>query len=177
MTMTCDELIYLSHSAEETGHLGRTLARFLSGGDIILFYGDLGAGKTTLIQGICEALAVREKVTSSSFVLLRLLNGTLPVYHFDLYRLAGAEEIEDLGFEEYLFSDGVSLIEWPERIKESAGRSWLSISLEYADGGPDERRIALRPSGERFGHVIEEIRAAVAPAPACEAGDSSDRNE
>ncbi len=159
-----NELVICSHSPEDTGCIGKTLARFLAGGDIVLLYGELGAGKTTLIQGICEALQVRERVTSSSFVLLRLLNGTMPIYHFDLYRVSSVHELDDIGYEEFLFSNGISLIEWPERISAFVGDTWLSISLEYVDDNPDKRRITFLPAGERFGHIIEDMKVATATA-------------
>ncbi|MHC9544208.1 MAG: tRNA (adenosine(37)-N6)-threonylcarbamoyltransferase complex ATPase subunit type 1 TsaE [Vulcanimicrobiota bacterium] len=167
----CNGVVYCSSSAEDTRCIGATLARSFTGGDIILLYGELGAGKTTLIQGICKALGVRERVTSSSFVLLRLLNGIMPVYHFDLYRLSTVEELDSIGYEEFLFSNGVSLIEWPEKIIDFAGDEWLSISLKYADDDPDKRQITFLPRGERFVHIIEELRTATrGTVPGCSTG-------
>jgi len=164
----CSTLVYYSCSEEYTRFVGAALAGYLSGGDIILLQGELGAGKTTLIQGICKALEVRERVTSSSFVLLRLLNGRMPVYHFDLYRLSSVDELDSIGYEEFLFSNGISLIEWPEKIIAFAGDEWLSISLEYVDDSPDTRRITFLPQGERFVHIVEELETTTGgAAPGC----------
>ena len=109
-------ITFISKSPEETMLLGELLATALKGGDIISLTGELGAGKTVLIKGICKSLGVKENVSSSSFVLMRVLSGTLPVYHFDLYRLNDEEELRELGCDEYLFSDGISLIEWAEKL-------------------------------------------------------------
>ena len=92
----------------------------LAPGDVVAFRGDLGSGKTCMIQGVCEALQVADYVTSPTFILINEYAGRykgrdLPVYHFDLYRLRGADELEELGAEEYFYGQGVCLVEWAER--------------------------------------------------------------
>jgi len=150
-------LTFLSYCPEETVILGESIASGLKGGDIIALSGELGAGKTVLIKGICKTLKVKENVSSSSFVLFRSLSGIYPVYHFDLYRLNTDEELQDLACEEYLFSEGISLIEWAEKLEEHLGGDYLAIILEYLPEEKDSRKITLLPEGERFRKLLEEI--------------------
>lgn len=151
-------LIYLSQSPDETILLGKSIASELKNGDIVALKGELGAGKTVLIKGICNYLQVKENVTSSSFVLLRLLSGKYSVYHFDLYRLNSPDEIYDLGYEEFLFSDGISLIEWAEKIEKYIGEEYLQITLEYIPHKEFYRKILFSPKGHRFQKLMKEIK-------------------
>jgi len=117
-TITLDKPFSIeTYSPEETVVLGAKVAELLSPGDIIALYGDLGAGKTTLVRGIARGLGVGEQVqiTSPTFVLMNVYPGRMPVYHFDLYRLSGAADLYDLGFEDYFYGKGVSIIEWAEK--------------------------------------------------------------
>lgn len=154
----------VTNSAEETENFGKKIANLLRGGDIISFGGDLGVGKTCMIRGIAQGLGVKSNVTSSSFVLMRILQGRLPVYHFDLYRLSSEDELFDIGYDEFLFSDGVSLVEWSDRLGNLIGNSFLHIDLEYDfddsrdDGGVCRRIITLTPHGDRFQKFIEELK-------------------
>ncbi|CAI2718470.1 tRNA (adenosine(37)-N6)-threonylcarbamoyltransferase complex ATPase subunit type 1 TsaE [Nitrospina watsonii] len=109
---------FSSHSPEDTQKLGERIGQLLQTGDIVLLSGDLGAGKTTLIQGIASGLKVQsnEYVRSPSFTLINEYKGRLPIYHIDLYRLDSIAEMEELGLEDYLFGQGVSLIEWGEKL-------------------------------------------------------------
>ena len=105
-------------SHEKTLTFGEQLGRCLKSGDIIFLFGDLGAGKTTLTQGVCRGLGVNkdEHIRSPTFTLVNLYQGHIPINHIDLYRLDSFAEIEALGLEEYLFSEGVSIIEWAEKL-------------------------------------------------------------
>ena len=147
----------ISRSPEETRAWGELIARELEAGDIIGLSGELGAGKTVMIQGICRGLAVEERVTSSSFVLMRILQGTRPVYHFDLYRLDTIDELEGLGFEEYLFSDGISLIEWSEKLGSAIGDEYLQITIDFDEALESGRKIRLLARGKRFQEKLDEI--------------------
>ena len=111
-----DNLTFISSSEEETYSLGETIGELVEAGQIILLSGDLGAGKTVLAQGICAGLGVLEDVTSPTFNLINEYEGDLTVYHMDLYRLEKEEELYDLAIEEYLESDGVVIIEWPDLV-------------------------------------------------------------
>lgn len=136
-----------THSADQTQALGVELGLSLAQGDLVAFRGDLGSGKTCMIQGICQALAVADYVTSPTFMLIneytgRLGGQDLPIYHFDLYRLQGADELEDLGAEEYFYGRGICLVEWAERAGGLLPAGCREVWMEYV--GDDERRITLR---------------------------------
>ena len=148
--MSLSETI-ITRSPDETHALGERIARDLAPGDLIAFYGDLGSGKTQLIKGICAGLQVQDWVNSPTFIIIneyraRLADGPLPVYHFDLYRLSGPDELVDLGAEEYLYGQGICLIEWAERAGDLLPPRRLEVRLDYL--APEERRIAL--------HSLEE---------------------
>ncbi len=145
--MSLEEETIISLSPEETRARGVRLARTLSPGDLLAFSGDLGSGKTCMIQGICQGLQVNDYVNSPTFVLINEYSGTLdtltlPVYHFDLYRLDTPSELEDLGAEEYFFGSGICLVEWSERAGDLLPSRRRDISLEYISD--TERRITLR---------------------------------
>ncbi len=111
-------MIYETNSRNETFELGKKLAQSAGPGDIYCLSGDLGAGKTAFSQGFAEGLGVEEDVTSPTFTILCVYEtGRLPLYHFDVYRFEEPEELDDLGADEFLYGDGVCLIEWPEKIR------------------------------------------------------------
>ena len=146
------EKVLVTHSAAETQALGVELGQSLTPGEVVAFYGDLGSGKTCMIQGVCKALAVADYVTSPTFILIneyagRLQGRELPVYHFDLYRLGGPVELEDLGAEEYFYSRGVCMVEWAERAGDLLPESSRQVRLEH--GGGDERRVEISKIGEK----------------------------
>lgn len=105
---------FTSESAESTKNFGGRLANRLQAGDLIALHGDLGSGKTTCIRGVCRGLGVDEPITSPTFTLVNEYRGRLPIYHFDFYRIGAAEELAELGLEDYFFGNGICLIEWPE---------------------------------------------------------------
>ena len=124
------EILRRTHSAKETRELGACLAETLKAGDVILLEGPLGAGKSELSRGIAQGLGIRETVTSPSFTILNVYtSGRLPLYHFDWYRLESAEELYELGMEEYLGGDGVSLVEWPGRCPEALPGDFRMIEI------------------------------------------------
>ena len=119
-----------TESPAETRALGEHLAKQLQAGDVILLEGELGAGKSELARGIARGLGVAETVTSPSFTILNVYeSGSLPLYHFDWYRLESAEELFELGMDEYLGGDGVALVEWPERCPEAVPEICLRIRM------------------------------------------------
>jgi len=136
VTSTSHYKTLITASAEETRAFGDHLARSLKAGDVIFLKGDLGTGKTTFVQGIARGLGIRAFVRSSSFVLVNEYAAhPLNLHHMDLYRLA-VGEVEDLGLEEYLFGDGVTVIEWAERIEplsmpfsHEIRMSWVSENM------------------------------------------------
>lgn len=136
----------LTKSPEETRALGRTLARQLRAGDVLLLWGDLGAGKSELTRGIAEGLGVTCPVTSPSFTILNVYEeGRVPLYHFDWYRLNSVEELYEMGMDEYLGGDGVAVVEWPSQCPEAIPECHLAIRLTPA--GEDERNVTIAPMG------------------------------
>lgn len=136
----------ISNSPEETKELGKILAKYLKPGDLILFYGDLGSGKTTLIQGICEGLEVDPElyITSPTFSIVNYYEGKYPILHIDLYRLKG-EDLYELGIWENL-SNSIILIEWAEKLHELPKEDYLEITLDYLNNL--QRKIILTGYGE-----------------------------
>lgn len=121
-------------SADETMTLGKSLSKFLNEGDILLFYGDLGAGKTTFTKGIAHGLEVPDHVHSPTFTLIHEHYGkNIRLYHADLYRLETLDEIENLGIDEYLYSQAVTAIEWSERLDGNLPKNRIDIKIKILD--------------------------------------------
>lgn len=151
-----------THSAEQTRRLGETLAQVLQPGDILWLRGELGAGKTTLAQGIARGLGVNEPVLSPTFTLIREHRGRLPFFHADAYRLEGAEQAADLGLQDYFERGGIFAIEWAEHIADALPDERLDVFLE---GGADEhRRITLTAYGERYEQRWKQLEETLASA-------------
>ncbi len=151
-----------THNSEQTRQLGATLAQVLQPGDIIWLRGELGAGKTTLAQGIARGLGVNEPVLSPTFTLIREHRGRLPFFHADAYRLEGAEQAADLGLQDYFERGGVFAIEWAEHIADALPEERLDVLLE---GGMDEhRRITLTAYGERYAQRLNQLEETLASA-------------
>lgn len=140
---------YRTGSEEETRNVAHSMARDLARGDVVALHGDLGSGKTQFVKGLCEAFRVREPVTSPTFVILNRYSGLdrqdkpLFIFHFDLYRIQSSEEIYDLGYEEFLFGNGICVIEWAERLDSLLPGRRVDISMEFGEKEND-RTIAVR---------------------------------
>jgi len=133
-------MIRITKSEAETRSLGERIAGQLKPGDVVLLEGGLGAGKSELARGIARGLGVTETVTSPSFTILNVYeSGRCPLYHFDWYRLESAEELYELGMDEYLGGDGVAVVEWPEICPEAVPENAMRIRLEAV--GENERQI------------------------------------
>jgi tRNA threonylcarbamoyladenosine biosynthesis protein TsaE len=147
-----------SHSPEQTQLLGSYLGELAQKTDVFLLTGELGTGKTCLVQGIARGLDVKEYAFSPSFVIFREYHGRLPLYHIDFYRLEHIEEIADLGLEEYFCGDGVCVVEWAEKGLQIVPRDNLLISLHYIPASESKRSICLRPQGERYQELTEQLK-------------------
>ena len=138
-----------THSADETQALGKKLAESLRPGDVIAYFGDLGAGKTAFTRGIAEGLGVSEQVTSPTYTIVNEdLSGRLPLFHFDMYRLGSSDELFDIGWEDYLARGGVCAVEWSENV-EDALQDAIRITIEKDSLAPDTRHITIE-GGSRF---------------------------
>ena len=155
MSMECLKLN--SHSPEQTQLLGDYLGQIAQKADVFLLVGELGAGKTCLVQGIARGLNVKEYAFSPSFVILREYHGRLSLYHIDFYRLNQIEEIAALGLEEYLYSDGVCVIEWADNGLQVLPRDNLLITIHYIPASKTGRSIWLKPQGERYYELIRQL--------------------
>jgi tRNA threonylcarbamoyladenosine biosynthesis protein TsaE len=129
-------------SAKETRALGHRLGRELNRGDVVALMGDLGSGKTCLIQGICRGLGVSGVVNSPSYTIVNEYLGRCPVYHLDFYRLRDREDLLALGCEEYFYGDGVCLVEWAERAEGLLPAQRFEVHLERGKG--TRRKITIR---------------------------------
>ena len=129
---------FITHSREETEALGARLADALETGRVVAFTGDLGAGKTAFVSGMARSLGVEERVTSPTFTIVNEYEGgRLPLFHFDMYRLEGAEDLFDIGWEDYLDRGGVCAVEWSENVAEAIEDGAVRVSMVRGDGDGD----------------------------------------
>lgn len=119
-----------SESAEDTINIGKKIGSMLRGGEIIAMQGTLAAGKTTITKGIAESLGVKDNITSPTFCLISEYEGKIPLYHMDVYRLEGGEDFLNLGVEDFMYSNGVSIIEWSEKVMSELPKKTIVLKLE-----------------------------------------------
>lgn len=136
----------MTRTEAETEQIGTSLAAQLRPGDVLLLYGDLGAGKSVFARGLARGLGISGPVTSPTFTLLNVYQGRLALHHFDLYRLDSGEEFEAAGLSEYVGGEAVALVEWPQRALEALPARHLAVEIAYGDS-EGERYIRIRPMG------------------------------
>ena len=167
---TANRMLVTTKGAARTRALGRRLARLLRPGDVVLLQGPLGAGKTTLVQGVGAGLGVEGPVNSPTFVLLArhdlpaTEDGAAPrhadrpdaLHHADLFRLTELEEVEELALAEQA-ADGALLVEWPERGLEALPSEHLLVAIEFSPGRDDERRLTFVAVGERYHRILDGL--------------------
>jgi tRNA threonylcarbamoyladenosine biosynthesis protein TsaE len=148
---------FVSHSADQTRRLGNRLGQLLSGGQVLCLTGELGTGKTCLIQGIGQGVGVAERITSPTFTLVNEYHGgRLTLYHVDLYRIVDAKAALTFGLDDYLYGDGVCAIEWAERVQDIWPEEYLYVGLRHID--ETKRGLMLRGFGVDYERLVREFR-------------------
>ncbi len=145
----------ITKTPEELTYIGKRMAKFLTAGDLVALDGDLGAGKTTLSQGIAQGLDIAGIVNSPTFTIVHEYNdGRLPFYHFDVYRLQQPQELEDIGYEDYFYGEGVTVVEWANMIDDYLPEEYLQITINHHQQG---RELALKAIGRHYEQIVEEL--------------------
>ena len=137
---------YLSHSPEETEHIGEMLGRRLRPGTVVAYRGGLGMGKTAFTRGLARGLGCAGRVTSPTFTIVNEYDGATPLFHFDMYRLGSSDELFDIGWEDYLTRGGVCAVEWSERVDDAMPADTLWVDI--ARGTDESDRIITISGGE-----------------------------
>lgn len=139
-------MIIETNSPQETKELGKKMAERAKPGDVFTLVGDLGVGKTVFTQGIAEGLGIDEPVNSPTFTIVQEYeSGRMPFYHFDVYRIGDPEEMDEIGFDDYIYGDGLCLIEWADLIEEILPEKRVAIRIEKdLEKGFDYRRITIQ---------------------------------
>ncbi|MDP3142743.1 MAG: tRNA (adenosine(37)-N6)-threonylcarbamoyltransferase complex ATPase subunit type 1 TsaE [Candidatus Omnitrophota bacterium] len=146
----------ITNSAGETRKLAEKIARLLKGKEILCLFGQLGSGKTTFTKGLAKGMGIKSiDVNSPSFVLMKKYQGRLPLYHFDLYRIKGASELCDIGYEEFIYGDGVAVVEWAERMSGLLPKDHLRV--EFSLLGQDQRQIKISAKNKYYRDLIKKL--------------------
>jgi tRNA threonylcarbamoyladenosine biosynthesis protein TsaE len=158
------QLVCRAAEAEETRAIGECLASVLEPGDVLILWGELGAGKTTLVQGIARGLGIADHVVSPTFTLVREYVGRLPVTHADVFRLDRVQDVIDLGLDEMAGRDGVLLVEWGDAVEDllPADRLRVELTTEDPSGASEVRRIAFLGVGGTWNARWERMRGLLA---------------
>ena len=137
-------MIRISNSVEETIGMGEALARSLKAGDVVALVGNLGAGKTILTKGIAKGLGVKNVryVNSPTFVIIKEYKGRIPLYHFDIYRLNKSSMLDSESYEEYFYGDGVTVIEWADKVRSILPKKYIEVKLSVV--GEGKRKIEIK---------------------------------
>ncbi|WP_397428559.1 tRNA (adenosine(37)-N6)-threonylcarbamoyltransferase complex ATPase subunit type 1 TsaE [Proteiniclasticum sp.] len=150
-------IIKFTESVEETMNLGRKLGTVIEKGSTLCLTGDLGTGKTHFAKGFAKGLGIKDNITSPTFTIVNEYDeGRLPFYHFDVYRVNDIDEILQVGFEEYVYGQGVTLIEWADMIEAILPEELIHVKIEKTEN-PDERKITIRSFGKEY-DFLEELQ-------------------
>ena len=147
---------FISHSAEQTRRLGERLGELLTGGDLLFFVGDLGSGKTCMIQGIGRGLGIETPITSPTFTLINEYVGRFRFYHIDLYRIENVQEVFSFGLDDYLYGDGICAVEWAERADALWPQEHLLVRPRYID--ENKRGFTFTAVGTHYDQLIRAFK-------------------
>lgn len=142
-----------TRTERETMNVAKKLALLLAPGDVITLEGELGSGKTVFAKGIAKGLGVRGAVTSPTFTIVKEYEGELPLYHMDAYRLEHSDE--DIGFDEYFFGQGISVIEWAQFIDDYLPQERLNVHIQYVN--EHTRSITFTPKGKHYEDIVKQL--------------------
>lgn len=145
--------VWISEDSFQTILFGEKIGRLLKPNDVILLIGDLACGKTTMTKGIGKSLGVRQVINSPTFTIVKEYEGSIPLYHLDLYRMDGIQN--DFDLEEYFDKNGVCVVEWPYQVKELLPKEYLKIEMERMD--ESKRKITLQGVGQRYEELIAQL--------------------
>ena len=153
-------LTCVTHSPEETAHLAGTIGKIIREGTVICLDGELGVGKTLFVRALARTLGVESDVTSPTFNLMNIYEAACPIVHFDLYRIASEEELEDIGYFEYAeATEGIVLIEWAEKFPNAMPADHLSVRIEALND--EERQFTFVAKGKKSRALLEELKRIV----------------
>ena len=134
-------MVYETHTAQQTENIGEEFVKTLHRGDVVAFFGGLGVGKTAFIRGMVKGLGIYEFVTSPTFTIVNEYLGPVPVFHFDMYRLSGEDELFDIGWEDYLSRGGICCVEWSENVQGAFDEHTVRVEIEKLSDS--DRRITI----------------------------------
>ena len=148
---------FISHSPEQTRRMGARLGQLLQPGQVLCLVGELGTGKTCLVQGIGQGLGITDQITSPTFTLVNEYPGTnLSLYHIDLYRIVDVKAAHTFGLDDYLYGDGICAIEWAERVEELWPEEYLLVTLRHINDS--KRGLTLRGFGDGYTDLLTRFR-------------------
>jgi tRNA threonylcarbamoyladenosine biosynthesis protein TsaE len=147
---------FIVDNVDKTINIGKKIGGLVKSGDIICVNGDLGSGKTHFTKGIAEGLGILDHITSPTFTIVNEYEGRIKLYHFDVYRVNDPDEISAMGFDEYIFGEGVCVIEWSNYIKELIPNEYISINiLKIPECDDTFRKITIEYAGDRYNYLKE----------------------
>ena len=141
--MAIEPAYYCTLNPGMTEELGERLGLRLKGGDVVALFGDVGAGKTAFIRGLARGMGIAESVTSPTYTIVNEYDGPLPLFHFDMYRLGSAQEVFDIGWEDYLGRGGVCAVEWSSHILPALENGYIRVDIKSGFSDPDRREITI----------------------------------
>lgn len=144
---------YITRSPEDTEKIAESLASLLSAGDVLTLEGELGTGKTTFTKGLAKGLGIKRNINSPTFTIVKQYKGRVPLYHMDVYRLENSDE--DIGFSEYFYGDGVSVVEWAKFIEDFLPEERLEITIFHLD--EETRKLELKAYGKRYEKILRKM--------------------
>ena len=142
-------MLYKSNSAKETENIAKAFAKTLKSGDVVCLNGDLGVGKTAFTAGLAKGLGITDYISSPTFTIVNCYSGSVPLYHFDVYRISDSTEMYDIGFDEYIEGDGIAVIEWAEMIEDILPLKRYEVTItKNIDIHEDYREISIEKRGQ-----------------------------